>query len=55
MSEPKGIREQNCLSCGHRWLGSSSTCSHCGKIAKSGDETFTKKVLDEEPDLKKAF
>jgi len=42
-----------CHSCGHQWLGTSSTCPRCDGVAKSEGE-MTKKVLDE-PDMKKGL
>lgn len=46
--------ERECLGCGHKWIGTSSTCPQCGRIAKSGGEEFTKKVI-EDNDLKKGL
>jgi len=42
-----------CNSCGHQWVGVSSTCPKCDGIAKSEGE-MTKKVLDDN-DLKKGL
>lgn len=47
-------QEFSCSSCGHKWIGSQSTCPNCDGIAKSQGE-FTKKTLQGDSDLKKAF
>lgn len=43
-----------CVSCGHRWVGSNSTCPSCSSFGKAGDEEMTKKIVDtSEDDLRK--
>ena len=50
MIEPN--REMTCRACERRWIGRSSTCPHCGGLAKSQGDEVTKKVVDDN-DLKK--
>ena len=52
MKEQTGSRMWTCISCGHAWLGTESTCPACKSFGKAGDEEFTKKIV-EPPDLKK--
>ncbi len=46
------LQFRTCTSCGHEWIGPTTTCPICGAISKSDGSEMMKKIF-EPPDLAK--